>query len=272
MKKSIFLLASVILLCALTGCQTTQNHGVISMYPDNTNLATVTFDRFVVIETIDGENVAWGNSWNHADAVQLDAGVHTFGLKYHDNQGRYTTEPQGIIVLFEAGKTYKVTPVINFLWVNYSVVETETQKSVVLDLDTLYGEAEDENFMSNFIDAVLNPTMEGVDQTVIEECDDFILYNEPDMRFTMVDKATGEVKTGHRGFITDFTFTNGTVYLKFDDGTTTSDEFLSSNYEEDADIIMIVTDCDKETVTYTYVKPDDLKGKIITLSITLKTE
>ncbi len=270
MKKSVFLLASIVMLCALTGCQTTQNHGVISMYPDNTNLATVTFDRFVVVESIDGENVAWGNSWNTADAVQLDAGVHTFGLKYHDKDGMYTKEPQAVIVLLETGKSYKVSPVINFLWVNYSVVETETQKSVLLDLDTLYGEAEDENYMSNFIDAILNPTMEGVDQTVVEEGDDFILYNEPDMKFTLVDKATGEIKTGHRGFVTDFTFTSGTVYLKFDDGTVTSDEFLESNYQEDADIIMIVTDCDKKTVTYTYIKPDDLKGKIITLNISQK--
>lgn len=270
MKKSIFLLAAIIMLCALTGCQTTQNHGVISLYPDNTNLATVTFDRFVVVESIDGENVAWGNSWNTADAVQLDAGVHTFGLMYHDNNGQYTKEPQSVIVLLETGKSYNVTPAINFLWVNFNVQESESGKSVTLDIDTLYGEAEDENFMSNFIDAVLNPTMEGEDKTVIEEGDDFILYNEPDMRFTLVDKTTGEIKTGHRGFVTDFTFTSGTVYLKFDDGEVTKDEFLSSNYQEDADIIMIVTDCDKKTVTYTYVKPDDLKGKIITLNISQK--
>lgn len=269
MKKAIFFLAAIIVMCALTGCQTTQNHGILNAGADVDNLATVTFERFVVIDTIDGDTVAWGDSWNSTDIVQLEAGVHIFGLKFHDNQGHYTSEPQTVIALFEAGKSYKVSSEISFIWVNFNVIEAESQKSVVLDLDTLYGEAENENFMSNFIEAVLNPTMEGVDKTVIEECDEFILYNEPEMKFTLVDKATGEIKTGHRGFVTDFTFTNGTVYLKFDDGSVTQDEFLASNYQEDADIIMIVTDCDKENVTYTYIKPDDLKGKIITLTIRL---
>lgn len=270
MKKVLLLLTAIIMLCALTGCQTTQNHGVISSNPDNTDFATVIFEHYVVIESIDGENVAWGNSWGTDDVVQLDAGVHTFGLMYHDNQGQYTEEPQDVIVLLEAGEEYTVSPVITFLWVNFSVTNTATQSSVVLDLDTLYGQAENENFMSNFIDAILNPTMEGEDKTVVEEGEDFILYNEPDMKFTLVDKVTGEIKTGHRGFVTDFTFTSGTVYLKFDDGTVTKDEFLASDYQEDADIIMIVTDCDKKTVTYTYIKPDDLKGKVITLTISQK--
>lgn len=267
MKKTLFLLTAIFVLCILTGCQTTQKHGIISPNADAASLATITFDQFVVVDSIDGEAATWQKSANYANQVQIAAGVHVLNLKYHDNQGQYTKEPQDYVVLFEAGKTYRVTPSITFLWVNFSVYEAETKKSVVLDLDTLYGQAEDENYMSNFIDAVLNPTMEGTDLTVIEECDDFTLYNEPDMRFTLVDKATGEVKTGHRGFVTDFTFSKGTVYLKFDDGDVTKDEFLDSDYQNDADIIMIVTDCDKKTVTYTYVKPDDLKGKIITLNI-----
>lgn len=270
MRKNIFVLAAIIVICVLSGCQTTQNHGILTPDADADNLASVTFERFVVIDTIDGESVSWGNNYSHADIVLLEAGVHTFGLKYHDNRGQYTSNPQSVVVLLETGKNYKVTPSINFIWVNFDVTDTESQKSASLDIDTLYGKAENKNFMSDFIAAVLNPTMEGTDQTVIEDCDDFTLFNEPDMRFTIFDKKTGEVKSGHRGFITDFTFTSGTVYLKFDDGDITKDEFLASNYQEDADIIMIVTDCDKKTVTYTYVKPDDLKGKVVTLSISLK--
>lgn len=267
MKKSTVFTVLIIVLLTLTGCQTTQNHGILNEGADAATLATVTFDRFVVVDSIDGDSISWGNNWNNSDFVQIEAGVHTFALMYHDNQGQYTTEPQTVVVLFEAGKSYKVSSVISFVWVNFTVVDEATGSSVALDLDTLYGNATDSNYMSNFIDAVLNPTMEGSDMTVIEEGDDFILYNEPDMKFTLFDKTTGEIKTGHRGFITDFTFTTGTVYLKFDNGSVTKDEFLDSNYENDADIIMIVTDCDKETVTYTYIKPDDLKGKVITLTI-----
>lgn len=267
MKKTLFIIVALTLLCILTGCQSTQKHGIISPDADAANLATVTFDHFVVVDSIDGEAASWQKSANYANQVQIAAGVHTLNLKYHDNQGRYTKEPQNFVVLFEAGKSYRVTPAITFLWVNFSITDEETNKSATLDLDTLYGQAEDENYMSNFIEAVLNPTMEGTDLTVVEECDDFILYNEPDMKFTLVDKATGEIRTGHRGFVTDFTFSKGTVYLKYDDGSVTKDEFLDSDYQENADIIMIVTGCDKKTVTYTYVKPDDLKGKVITLTI-----
>lgn len=278
MKKSVFLIAISILMLSLSSCQPIMNHGVYSANPDAANLTTITINRFIVTETIDSADLDWECNQKSSDVVQLDSGVHSFGLLYHDNQGLYTQKAQTVTALFEAGKSYKVIPVVSFMEVHFDVIEAETQRSVLVDIEEYSDAKGTTGYLSNYIESVIAPVGEptaddsGVSArtTIIEEGADFILYNEPDMKFTHVDKKTGEIKTGHRVFIPDFTMTGGTVYLKFDDGSVTKDAFLESNYLNDADIIMIVTDCDRKTVTYTYVKPDDLKGKVITLSISQK--
>ena len=67
--------------------------------------------------------------------------------------------------------------------------------------------------MSNFIDAVLNPTMDEVGKTVIQENDDFILTTYPALKFELYNKKTGVTESGMRTFITDFSFKSGTEPL-----------------------------------------------------------
>lgn len=277
MKKSIFVFTACIIILTLTGCQPIMNHGVLSADPDSASLITITFERYVITESIDNADLDWESNINGKDVVQIDSGAHSFGLLYHDNQGKYTQTPQTVTALFEAGKSYKVVPVVSFMEVHFDVINEATQESVLVDIKDSVTKAETD-YLPAYIASVIAPVGEPVTgddgtaslKTVIEEGDDFILYDEPDMRFTFVDKKSGEVKTGHRTFIPDFTMTGGTVYLKFDDGSVTKEAFLESNFQETSDIVLIVTGCDKKTVTYTYIKPDDLKGKVITLTITQK--
>ena len=173
-----------------------------------------------------------------------------------------------LVALLEEGYDYQITYYISGSKVDYDIVNLQNLESVQLDQETLAGNTQ--NKMSNFISAVLNPTMEGSDQTVIEENDEYILKSLPEMKYELFNKKTSETERGYRGFITDFTFKKGTVYLYATDEFANKDEFLDSDYEKEAQTVLEVYDCDKKTVTYTYVKPESKKGEKITFNISVE--
>ena len=112
--------------------------------------------------------------------------------------------------------------------------------------------------------------MEGTDKTVIEENDEYILTSLPHMKYELKDKKTDTLQKGFRGFVTDFTFKKGTVYLYETNTISSKEEFLKTDYQSDSKIILEVTDCDSKTVTYTYVKPENMAGKTVTFKISVK--
>ena len=77
-------------------------------------------------------------------------------------------------------------------------------------------------------------------------------------------------KVCYRDFGADFTFKKFTVHLYATDAFANKDEFLDSDYEKEVQIVLENYDCDKKTVTYTYVKPKSKKGEKITFNISVE--
>jgi len=197
---------------------------------------------------------------------RLKPGVHTVNVIFNSGS-QYAMMSNTLIANFEEGNQYKINYEINGSSVIYTCVNTDTNESALLDRDALAGKGE--SLMSAFIGAVLNPTMDDVGQTVIQENDDYILTTYPGLKFELTDKATGTTEKGMRTFVTDFSMTSGTVYLCVTD-MTDKDEFLNSDYANNSKYVYTVTACDRKTVTYTFQKPEEKAGQTITFNISVK--
>jgi len=198
---------------------------------------------------------------------RLSPGVHTVSVCF-DNGQQYTIFANTMIIMLQEGNQYKITyDIINGSSVVYDCVNADTLESAKLDRAALAGNGQ--SVISAFIDAVLNPTMDEVGQTVIQENDDFILTTYKGLKFELTDKASGTTEKGMRTFVTDFTMTSGTVYLCVTD-MTDKDEFLNSDYANNSKYVLEVTACDRDTATYTYKKPEEKAGQTVKFDVRVK--
>lgn len=216
-------------------------------------------------ETVAGWTVKTKKS--REQLFRLSPGVHTVSVCF-DNGQQYTLFANTMIIMLQEGNQYKITyEIINGSSVVYDCINTDTLESAKLDREALAGNGQ--SVISAFIDAVLNPTMDEVGKTVIQENDDFILTTYKGLKFELTDKASGTTEKGMTTFVTDFSFKSGTVYLYVTD-MTDKNEFLNSDYANNSQYVLEVTACDRQTVTYTYQKPESKKGQTVTFNISVK--
>ena len=197
---------------------------------------------------------------------RLSPGAHVIYVSF-DNGKQYTMFANTMVVNFVEGNQYKIIYAIEGSSVKYDCINADTQESAKLDLATLEGSSG--NTMSNFIAAVLNPTMDEVGKTVVQENDDYILTTYPGLKFELKDKASGKTEKGMTTFVTDFSFKSGTVYFCVTD-ITDKDEFLASDYKNNSQYIFTVKACDGKTATYIWQKPEDKADTSITFNVSVK--
>lgn len=197
---------------------------------------------------------------------RLSPGAHVIYVSF-DNGRQYTMFANTMIVNLVEGNQYKITGEISGQSIVYDCINIDTLESAKLDRATLEGNSG--NTMSNFIAAVLNPTMDEVGKTVIQENDDYILTTYPGLKFELTDKATGKTEKGMTTFVTDFSFKSGTVYFYVTD-MTNKDEFLASDYKNNSQYIFTVKACDGKTATYIWQKPEDKADTTITFNVSVK--
>ena len=198
---------------------------------------------------------------------RLSPGVHTVSVCF-DNGQQYTLFANTMIIMLQEGNQYKITyDIINGNSVVYDCINTDTLESAKLDREALAGNGQ--SVMAAFIGAVLNPTMDEAGGTVVQENDEYVLTTYTGLKFDLKNKATGTIEKGMTTFVTDFAFKSGTVYLYVTD-MTDKDEFLNSDYANNSQYVLEVTACDRQTVTYTYQKPESKKGQTVTFNISVK--
>ncbi len=270
MKKLTILAGILLAVSLLAGCASTPiPEADVGYYPTEAEFSedqvTVVIKLSLAVQKFDGETYDLLNKFGVIKTMHTNAGVHTFGILYQ-NGNSYTIFPITIITNLKAGHTYDLAYTITGSKIDYDCIDREDGSSAKLDLDALEGKSD--NVISTFIGAVLNPTMDDVGQTVVQENDDWKLTSYPFMKFSLENKATGEVIEGYRGFVTDFSFSKGDVYLDVAEYAS-KDEFLDSDYQKTARYHMTVTACDGDTVTYTFVRPEEKKGQTVTLNISV---
>jgi hypothetical protein len=232
------------------------------------DLSILYIHEYINVQQIDNTKVDWNRQIRKPQIVKIPSGVHSFSVRYHD--GRRFTFSMTTIGQFEKGNTYLLKGVINGRKVDLHILLYNNKvegEEVTLDMNKLRGN--DPNVISRYIKYVLNPTMDEVGNSVRLENEKYILTYKPDMVYSLTDKETEIISEGRRGFSTDFRMTNGkTFLLETDISNMSRQQFLSSKYDENAQIILIPIDCNEREVIYKYEKPTELQGSEIKFTIT----
>ncbi|MDR1903511.1 MAG: hypothetical protein LBQ88_14700 [Treponema sp.] len=274
MKNALSFLMPSVLLMALISCASVPvDRGTYN--PNNAaenDLVTLYIDGCIDVAEMDNEPVSWwiqnGNNYQE-QMVRIPKGVHSFLARYHDGT-RFTLTSLTVTGQFTTGNSYLLKGVITGPIVVMQIVQYNDGiigDDVTLDLNKLAGN--DPGALSTYIRYVLNPTMDGTDNSVKLENDEYLLIYKPDLVYTLTNKLTGIITEGRHGFSIDFSMTSGkTFLLETDISQMSSEQFLSSDYEQTAQIILVPIACDGASVTYRYEKPESLNGTEVTFSIT----
>jgi hypothetical protein len=231
-------------------------------------LSTLYIYSNLVVQKMNGQEVGW-SAFRQKQIVRIPSGVHTFSVAYSDGH-RYSLSPMTAIGQFESGKTYILKSVITGQRVQLHILRYENElegEEVTLDFNKLKGN--DPGVISTYIKYVLNPTMDTVGNSVKLENEDYVLLYLPDMVYTLTNKKTGETTQGRRGFSMDFSMTNArTFLLETDIDEMSREQFLESKYTDNAQIVLTLTYCTEDKVTYQYERPSDLQGVEVVFEIT----
>ncbi|WP_020612669.1 hypothetical protein [Sediminispirochaeta bajacaliforniensis] len=269
----IFLGLSVVLL--LVNCTSTPDYPKVidrgEYNPDRVSsaeLARLYIHNYIAVLKIDDADVDWNATEEDfaRQVVRIPSGIHVLTVKY-DTGKVFTMFPMKAIGKFDAGKDYMLEGMQEGGKVRIKIYDMNEGMEASLNLEKLQGN--DESTISQYIKYVLNPTMEENNHSVKLENEEFLVLFKPDMIYEVTNKHTGETKIGRRGFEMDFTMTNAKTYLlEVDPATMTRDEFLeTSDYKNRSKIVMIPIACDGQSVTYTFVKPEEQAGEEISFSI-----
>jgi hypothetical protein len=232
------------------------------------DLSILYIHDYIDVQQIDSDKVNW-NERQKTQIVKIPSGVHSFSVSYHDGR-RYTFLPMIVIGQFTKGNTYILKGVINGQKVDLHILlynDKVEGEEVALNMNKLQGN--DASIISQYIKYILNPTMDEVGNSVKLENEKYILIYKPDMVYSLTDKETGVTSEGRRGFSTDLRMTSGkTFLLETDISSMSRQQFLSSKYDEIAQIILIPIDCNENEVVYKYEKPTEMQGSEIKFTIT----
>jgi hypothetical protein len=278
MKKIMYLFVIFIFTFVLFSCFSTptakpvqtRDYGIYN--PSNVpeeNLCTIIIDQYIIINRFNDDNkVGWNTTFTEK-TVKIPSGVHTFYINYVDRQVM-SMGSVPVIGQLEEGNSYLLKGTIIGQRIQYQILlfnDRQEGADVSLNINKLQGN--DLSTLSTYIKYVINPTMNEVGNTVKLENDIYILTYRPDLVYTLTDKRTGRTIEGRRGFVMDFTMTNGKTYLFETDITKiSSQQFLEGNYQENAQTILVPINCTEREVTYKYEKPIELQGNEIVFTIT----
>lgn len=262
--------SAVFFMATLLSCTSTPiDRGIYN--PTNVpeeDLSILYIHDYIDVRQMDNAKVDWHLQGQTPQLVKIPSGVHSFSVSYHDGV-RFTYLPIVVIGQFEKGNTYLLKGIINGQRVDVHIVlynDNVEGEDVTLDMSKLQGN--DPSVISKYIKYILNPTSKEVGNSVRLENDRYVLTYKPDMVYSLTDKESGITSEGRRGFSTDFNVTSGkTFLLEIDISTMSSQQFLSSKFDENAQIILIPVDCNEHEVTYRYEKPIELQGTEIKFTI-----
>jgi len=251
--------------------------------PDNLSeedLVTLFIQEQVKVQQIDNEKVNWSVG-DQQMMIKIPSGLHVFQVSYSNSYGR----PIAVMAEFKQGNAYllsttqenvRTVPMGNGQTARISQIsfhiylynEKTEGAEISLDINKLRGN--DSSMLSAYIKYVLNPGMDGTENTVKMENDTHILMFKPDMVYSLTDKKTGKTSEGRNGFSMNIAMTEGEEYLlETDISKMSRQQFLESKYQESAQIVLIPVNCNEKEVTYRYKKPIELQGKEITFAITV---
>jgi len=233
------------------------------------DLVTVYINAYTVVDKVDNIEINWPWDFDKFRFVKISSGDHTFEVRFRSGSS-YTMSPVSVPGRFERGNTYLLISEIKGNRVSFHFyLYNDNQKGAEVTLYPNNPPRTDPDIAINYLKYVITPTSDKTENSVRLENENYILLFKPDMVYTLTDKKTRKTTEGRRGFAIDYRMSEGKAYLFETDITKMSrEQFLKSNYTEEAQIVLAVTKCSETSVTYKYEKPLELKGTEVTFTIT----
>jgi len=267
-------LIHILLPFILISCATTQheplNRGIIN--PDNVpeeELATLYISELLGVYKINDEDVVWKRkrSGNQYQVVKIPQGVNVLHVQFEADQ-YYTTSSTPVAAQFEGGKTYILTGKTNLAntLVNFHIHSYD--EKTVGDEVTL---GKDRPKITYFIISMeftkyfLTPAEK---KKIKLESYEFNLELKPGEVYKLTNRKTKVKTEGKFEIISDPKNGMNRLYLMETNNTALSKEqFLSSSYYDNAQMILLLLDCYKENVLFRIEKPSPLTWKEILFRI-----
>jgi hypothetical protein len=238
------------------------------------DLVTLYIDRYCKIQRVDNILADWLPSNNKTKIVKIPVGLHTFYARYDDGNA-YTRYYAPLTAQFERGNTYLL---------NYSqALESNLGVSVSFSIN-LYNNKkkglqvsfkpveESDSILVSYLKLVLQPMEKG--KSVKLENDKYQLVFKSDSGYTFFNKETGITGEGSYRFPIETESRLqvdriGKMFL-FDSYiiARSSQMYLSNNFTENPQIILIPIKVTETEITYLYEKPLELRGTEIKFNIT----
>jgi hypothetical protein len=263
MKKMMMALAGAALLCASCASGPVLREAYNPEDLPEAQLATVRIGGTVTVNKIDDKDVAWYTFFERQQMVPVAEGLRSFTVKYHEGN-RYTPKPSTIKGNLEGGKPYLIKATArgfgSYGTVSFHIFELDEngKESKEVTLSGMGGSNLDAllEVTQRFRKYVLDPTLGKNARPVILESDDMIITLKPDRIFSLYDKKTAVTTEGRAGFLADGAISGDTLSLvECDPIQQTSDAFLQSDYEKDAQIVFRVIGCSEKEATLMYMRP-----------------
>jgi hypothetical protein len=189
-----------------------------------------------------------------------------FEISYNDGV-TWTMQPIAAIAKFEAGGTYAISQTINGANISIQVgtKNNGVEESALFNMNSL---SDDDGPLAVYVKNVFNPTLTSTDGKVLLSGDNEDILFENDLVYRKTDKKTKKETAGRYAIEMDFTMGGRIYFLETDIDALSSEEFLKSNFRQEAQTIATPISCDGKTVTFLYSKPEDMTGSEAGYTIT----
>jgi hypothetical protein len=261
-------LTTVAAVLMLDSCDVPVDRGVYN--PINApadQLATVTIAPNLAVSKVNNYQVHWMRpDNNYSQVVKVSPGIHMFEISYNDGV-TWTMQPIAAIVKFEAGGAYTIRQIINGANISIKIVAKKNgvEESALFKMNSL---SDDDGPLAVYVKSVFNPTLISTEGKVLLSGDSEDILFESDLVYRKTDKKTEKETAGRYVIEMDFTMDGRIYLLETDIDALSSEDFLKSNFRQEAQTIVTPIFCDGETVTFLYSKPEYMTGSEADYTIT----
>jgi hypothetical protein len=223
-------------------------------------LVTVRIAPHLAVSKVDHYQVYWTRPDNdYSQTVKMSPGIHIFEIGFDDGT-TWTMQPVSVVAKFVTGNAYKISQSIHgaSIAIQITTKKGDVEESALFNMNSL---SENDGPLAVYVKSVFNPTLANPEGKILLSNDDADIVFEHDLVYRWTDKNTGKTTEGRYAIEMDFTLGGRIYFLEADINALSSEAFLGGNFRQDAQIIAMPIQCDGETVTYGYSKPEGMVGR-----------
>jgi hypothetical protein len=256
------------LVLIFASCDVPADRGMFNLTGAEENqLVTVKIDPNLTISRVNDRQVDWRKpDNNYSQVVRMAPGIYMFEVNYDDGNTR-TLQPVYAVAKLTNGNKYTISQSINgvSITIQISTKKNGVEESAIFNMNSL---SEDDGPLAVYVINVLNPTLVNPDAKILLSNDNEDILFEHDLVYRKTDKNTDQKTEGRYAIEMDFSMGGRIYFLETDLSTLSMEDFLNSDFRQQAQVIAVPVICDGKTVTYRYTKPESLDGKEEVYTIT----